>query len=75
MYTLKVSATQQLHIIINEQIPALIKVGITQYDGNHIAKTLCTTGVPGKNEVYRELRIKNTRKVEDKIKEMFAEYR
>jgi hypothetical protein len=64
-----------LYIIFNKQIPALIKVGITQYDGNHRAKTLCTTGVPGKNEVYRELRIKNTRKVEDKIKEMFAEYR
>jgi hypothetical protein len=64
-----------LYIIFNKQIPALIKVGITQYDGNHRAKTLCTTGVPGKNEVYRELRIPNTKKVEDKIKLMFKDDR
>ena len=64
-----------LYMILNSHIPKLVKVGITQYDGNHRAKTLCTTGVPGQNEVYRELRINNTRKVEDKIKEMFAEYR
>ena len=56
---------ETLYIILNEHMPNVFKCGITKYDGPHRAKTLCTTGVPGKMEVYREIRILNNKKVED----------
>ena len=65
---------ETLYIILNKHMPYVFKCGITKYDGPHRAKTLCTTGVPGKMEVYREIRILNNKKVEDILKIMFKDY-
>lgn len=64
-----------IYLILNKHMPYVFKCGITQYDGSHRAKTLSTTGVPGKMEVYREIRIFNAKKVEDVLKAMFKQYK
>lgn len=65
-----------VYVLVNEGMPGLCKIGYTsKNDINERTKQLYTTGVPHPFEVYCVLKVKNGRKFESKIHEIFSQNR
>ena len=67
--------TGYIYALSNEDMPGLLKIGMTERSPEERAKQLFTTGVPSPFKVQRAVKVREPLKKEKKIHEILSEHR
>ena len=68
-------ATGYIYALSNDDMPGLLKIGMTEGHPEERAKQLFTTGVPSPFKVQRAVKVREPLKKEKKIHEILSEHR
>ena len=67
--------TGYIYVLSNDDMPGLLKIGMTERRPEDRAKELFTTGVPSPFKVQRAIKVREPLKKEKKIHEILSEHR
>ena len=67
--------TGYIYVLSNDDMPGLLKIGMTERSPEERAKQLFTTGVPSPFKVQRAVKVREPLKKEKKIHEILSEHR